>query len=126
VTQEKEGVFITSVDMKSIRVYTLETWRKNQEILSNFTEDVQAAHTIEFIANAWGAIRCDEQGRILIPADIRRKLGLKIRMLPDLPQRVRGITGKGVEETGASVEEAQQPCKIGKAGFVCQCMLHFP
>lgn len=64
--------------MRSIRIYTLEAWKRNQELFSNFREDPQAARAVEFVANVMGRdSELDDQGRVVIHAELRRKLGLE-------------------------------------------------
>ena len=74
----QERVFLTSLDRKTVRVYPLSEWRKNQRIFGDFKEDAQAAEDVAFLADDMGRdSEIDDQGRIMIPAELRRELGLE-------------------------------------------------
>jgi DNA-binding transcriptional regulator/RsmH inhibitor MraZ len=78
VSQEGAKLFVTTTDMQSIRIYTVEAWKRNQELFSSFRDDPQAARTVEFVANVMGRdSELDDQGRVVIHAELRRKLGLE-------------------------------------------------
>lgn len=78
VSQEGAKLFVTTTDMQSIRIYTIEAWRRNQELFASYREDPQAARTVEFVANVMGRdSELDDQGRVVIHAELRRRLGLE-------------------------------------------------
>jgi len=70
-----ERVFITTVDLKLIRIYSETLWQSNQNLFAQGGENAQAARDIAFIANLYGALSdIDDNGRVLIPTELRRKL----------------------------------------------------
>jgi len=78
VSNEGSKLFVTTTDMQSIRIYTVEAWRRNQELLSSFREDPQAAQNLLFVANLFGRDSdLDDQGRVVIHAELRRRLGFE-------------------------------------------------
>ncbi len=54
-------VFITSLDGRIARIYPISTWRENEKVLENFTDDPFAAEDISFTAYELGA-DCDMDG----------------------------------------------------------------
>lgn len=78
VSDERAKFFVTTTDMRSIRIYTTEAWRRNQELFASYREDPQAARTVEFVANVMGRdSEIDDQGRVVVHAELRRRLGLE-------------------------------------------------
>lgn len=71
-------VFITSLDGRIARIYPISTWRENERILENFTEDPFAAEDISFTAYEMGAdCEMDAEGRLLVPQELRKRLNLE-------------------------------------------------
>ncbi|MCP5114711.1 MAG: hypothetical protein GY953_28105 [bacterium] len=78
VGDDHDKVFVTTVDLKTVRIYTLPAWKRNQQTLSRYTEDPKAAEAVLFVANAMGRDSdLDDHGRVVIPAQLRRKLNLE-------------------------------------------------
>lgn len=74
----EQKVFITSLDEITARIYPIAVWRENERILSESTDDPGGAEDIAFLANDLGAdSELDSQGRVLLPAELRRQLGLE-------------------------------------------------
>ncbi len=73
--QGVERVFITTVDLKLIRIYSESLWESNQNIFARGGETAKIAQDVAFIANLYGGLsEIDDSGRVLIPAELRRKL----------------------------------------------------
>jgi DNA-binding transcriptional regulator/RsmH inhibitor MraZ len=73
-----ERVFITTVDMKVIRIYINSVWEHNENIFASAGEDAEIAEDVSFIANLYGAnADIDKQGRVLIPSEIRKELDIE-------------------------------------------------
>ena len=74
--QSDETVFfITTFDVRTIRVYTRESWKHNAALLDQSTR--KAAAHILFIAKVHGgSATLDSQNRMLLPATLRQKLGI--------------------------------------------------
>ena len=73
------GVFVTSIDGRIARIYPNSVWNGNVKILEELnTQDPAAADAIGFMANHYGADgKVDPQGRVTLPTDLRRELGLE-------------------------------------------------
>lgn len=74
----EQKVFITSLDEITARIYPISIWRENERILAESTDDPEGAEDIAFLANDLGAdSEVDGQGRVLLPAELRRQLNLE-------------------------------------------------
>ena len=74
----EKKVFVTSLDVRTARIYPSSIWKDNQNFFEEFTEDPDAAEDVAFMANDYGAdCDMDEQGRVLIPQELRRQLGIE-------------------------------------------------
>jgi DNA-binding transcriptional regulator/RsmH inhibitor MraZ len=73
-----EKVFITTVDLKLVRIYSKEVWERNQNLFQSAGDDAEIAQDIAFIANLFGAYSTiDDSGRVLVPTELRRKLEIE-------------------------------------------------
>ena len=73
-----EKVFVTTVDLKLVRVYPKQVWERNRNYFENAGEHASIAKDVAFIANLYGAQSdIDGNGRILIPTELRRKLEIE-------------------------------------------------
>lgn len=71
-------VFVTSLDLSTARIYPNSLWKDNQKFFEDFTEDPDAAEDVAFTANdAGGDCDMDDQGRVLIPQELRRLLEIE-------------------------------------------------
>ena len=71
-------VFITTLDGRIGRIYPISVWRENEILLRDAGEEAEQAEDLWFIANAFGGdAEVDAQGRLLIPAELRRHLGVE-------------------------------------------------
>jgi MraZ protein len=72
----EKTLFVTSLDGRIARIYTLESWRATEALLDDC--DDPAASVISFTANKFGSeVQMDVQGRILFNSDLRRDLKLE-------------------------------------------------
>lgn len=70
-----EKVFITTVDVRSARIYPKPVWESNINLFDLAGEDAEIAEDVAFIANLYGGYsEIDDAGRILFPTELRRKL----------------------------------------------------
>ena len=73
-----DKVFITTVDLRMIRIYSETLWQGNQNLFENAGENAEIAEDVAFIANLYGAYSdVDDAGRVLIPTELRRKLEIE-------------------------------------------------
>jgi len=73
-----DKLFITTVDMRSARLYPKPVWQSNQNLFDNAGEDSEIAEDVAFVMNLYGAYsEIDDAGRVLFPTELRRKLELE-------------------------------------------------
>jgi MraZ protein len=72
----EKKVFVTSLDLHSIRIYPISVWRENEKFFESYTKDPRAAEDILFLAYSYGAdCELDGEGRLLLlPQELRKKL----------------------------------------------------
>ncbi len=79
-TIEEKSFFVTTIDRKLLYIYPLPVWRQNERTLASMTgspEEIRAADAMKFLANHFGDdATMDGEGRILIPQELRKQLGL--------------------------------------------------
>jgi MraZ protein len=70
--------FCTTLDGVTAQIYPIPVWEKYAEFLDSYDEDPVAVRRVMNRAQALGAeADLDGQGRITLPADLRRKLNLE-------------------------------------------------
>lgn len=71
-------MFITSLDVRTARIYPTSVWKENEKLLAESNDDPEGAEDISFMANDLGAdSELDGQGRVLVPTELRRLLNLE-------------------------------------------------
>jgi MraZ protein len=76
LTEKK--LFVTSLDRRIGHIYPIENWRANKKFLFDYRENPKAAGRIAFNAQDLGAdSEMDSQGRVLLPPEMRRELGIE-------------------------------------------------
>ena len=79
----EQRLFITSLDLRTIRLYPLSVWKFNENLLQEETDDPQEAADLAFLAkDMGGAAEIDSQGRVLLPAPLRELLKLDQEPVP--------------------------------------------
>lgn len=74
----KQKLFVTTLDGRIARIYTIPVWMKNEALLFEQTDDPEVAERMAFRVNKYGAdTEVDAQGRILLPPELRRLLELE-------------------------------------------------
>jgi MraZ protein len=70
--------FITTLEGTTGRIYPISVWNDTEKFLSEGGEDSETAEHILFIAKDLGGdAELDSQGRVLVPADLRRALDIE-------------------------------------------------
>jgi MraZ protein len=76
----EEKFFVTTTDAVLLDIYPLSVWRENEKRLDapmETDEELMAAEQVRFMANCYGGdATMDGEGRILIPQELRKALGL--------------------------------------------------
>jgi DNA-binding transcriptional regulator/RsmH inhibitor MraZ len=71
-------VFITTIDLRSARIYPEKVWESNRNFFDEPGEDSELAEDISFIADTYGDFSTlDEHGRVLMPTNLRRELEIE-------------------------------------------------
>ncbi|HUS04662.1 MAG TPA: hypothetical protein VMZ52_00080 [Bryobacteraceae bacterium] len=71
-------VFITSFDARIARIYPISVWKETALLLKDSHEDAESAEDLWFTANdLGGSAELDSQGRLMMPAELRRELNLE-------------------------------------------------
>jgi 16S rRNA (cytosine(1402)-N(4))-methyltransferase len=110
-------LFVTSLDRRIARLYTIPAWRENEKwFFADYREDTKAARNIAFNAADLGAESdIDSQGRILFSTELRRALEIEnqpVRLWPIATDRsperqdLPGTQGRGFREPGGRRSEA--------------------
>lgn len=74
----EQKVFITTLDIRTARIYPISVWKENEFLFEQPSDDPAAAEDVAFIANSFGGDSdVDAQGRVLMPAELRRALALE-------------------------------------------------
>ena len=104
---EKSGdglkVFITSFDLRQIRVYPIHVWEHNLNLFDSASENAAAAERLGRIAKAHGGDGVvDASGRVTLPPYLRKAMGFgseAVPMMLDLHKgRLNAVTMKVFEE----------------------------
>lgn len=73
-----DRVFCTSFDERIARIYPISVWKQVEEQLRNAGDDAEAAEDLWFTANDLGGdSKMDDQGRLLMPSELRRSLKIE-------------------------------------------------
>jgi len=74
----EKKLFVTSLDRRIGQIYPIAVWRENKKFLYDYRQNPKAAGRIAFNAQDLGAdSEMDGQGRILLPPEMRRELGIE-------------------------------------------------
>src|SRR5215471_6728487 len=74
----EKKLFVTSLDRRIGQIYPIATWRENKQFLNDYRQNPKASAAIAFNAQDLGAdTEMDGQGRILLPPEMRRELGIE-------------------------------------------------
>ncbi len=74
----EKRVFVTSLDLRTVGIYPTAVWRDVERFFEDQKEDPEDTEDLFLIANGMGAdCEMDEQGRVLIHQELRRKVNLE-------------------------------------------------
>ena len=70
-------LFITSLDARIGRIYSISAWRSNEELFEQYRDDPEALQNLLFNAQDLGAeAKIDDQGRVTLNTELRKELKL--------------------------------------------------
>lgn len=73
-----DKVFITTVDRQLARIYPISVWKANESLFANAGDLAETAEDVAYIAKVFGGDSdIDAQGRVLMPAALRRELEME-------------------------------------------------
>ena len=71
-------VFITTLDESEARIYPLSVWRETEKILQEPGDDFDDRNDVALVAANYGQdAEIDAQGRVTLPGELRKTLGLE-------------------------------------------------
>jgi MraZ protein len=76
--KEERKVFITTFDESEARLYPISVWRETEKMLQEPGDDFDDRDSLALVAANYGQdTDVDAQGRLTLPGDLRKKLGLE-------------------------------------------------
>ena len=76
--QNVKKVFITTLDLLTARLYPIPVWEQNEKLFEAPGDQAAEAEKVSFLAQHFGGDSdVDAQGRVLVPQELRRELGLE-------------------------------------------------
>lgn len=89
-TETDKRIFITTIVAEIPSIYPMRVWQQNLRILGQTSDNPEESADLEFWANSSGAnSEIDQQGRLLIPAEIRTASKLDEEQLVLVPSQDR-------------------------------------
>lgn len=96
----EKKVFVTTLDLSTVRIYPISSWRQTEAMLEQAGDDTEARNDVAFVAYHYGAdADVDPQSRVLVPTNLRRELNLENEQvyLRCFKQRIDLIPGPAYE-----------------------------
>ena len=106
--------FVTSLDRHIASIYTLPGWRQAEAFLENYPADPETADDVLFnAADLGGQATLDNQGRLLVPTELRRELGIENR-----PVRLKAVGARIDVLSDQMYEERKQRARTAGSAAV--------
>ena len=95
-----DKVFITSLDREVARIYPIPVWKGNENFFGTAGDLAELAEDVAYIAKVFGGdSEIDAQGRVLLPAALRRELEMESQQVfLDCYNGRINVAGKGVHD----------------------------
>lgn len=109
-----DKVFITTVDLQLARIYPISVWKSNENLFANAGDLAEDAADVAYIAKYFGGdSEIDAQGRVLMPAELRRRLSLEAQPVwLDCYNGRINVAGKSVHEARFNRALVNLPDKV--------------
>ncbi|MGC2659569.1 MAG: hypothetical protein WA324_16550 [Bryobacteraceae bacterium] len=74
----EKKVFVTTLDMGTVRIYPISAWKHTEAMLEQPGDDTETRDDVAFVAYHYGSdAEIDPQSRVLVPTNLRRELNLE-------------------------------------------------
>src|SRR5690242_19378591 len=74
----EKTLYVTSLDGRMGQLYLKSTWLSNEKLFHEYRDDPELTQDVSFLAAAMGApAEVDSQGRVQLPAKLRKQLSLE-------------------------------------------------
>ena len=74
----EKALYVTSLDGRMGQLYRMSIWLENEKFFQTFRQKPRLAQDVGFLAAAMGSpVEMDAQGRVQLPAKLRKQLGLE-------------------------------------------------
>ena len=95
-----DKVFITTLDRQLARIYPISVWKANENLFADAGDLAETAEDVAYIAKVYGGDSdIDAQGRVLLPAMLRRVIELESQpVYLDCYNGRINVAGKAVHE----------------------------
>ena len=95
-----DKVFITTLDRQLARIYPISVWKANENLFADAGDLAEAAEDVAYIAKVYGGdSEIDAQGRVLMPAALRRVIEIESQpVFLDCYNGRINVASKGVHE----------------------------
>jgi MraZ protein len=106
----EKKLFVTSLDRRIAQIYPMSVWRQNEKFFESYRDDPRIAKNVAFNAADLGAeSEMDNQGRILLPPELRRELGIE-----NAPVKLFAYKGR-IDVLSEKIYEAKRQAAIETA-----------
>ena len=109
-----DKVFITTLDRQLARIYPISVWKANENLFADAGDLAETAEDVAYIAKAYGGdSEIDAQGRVLMPAALRRELEMESQpVFLDCYNGRINVASKSVHEERVNRAMANLPEKV--------------
>ena len=95
-----DKVFITTLDRQLARIYPISVWKANENLFADAGDLAESAEDVAYVAKVFGGdSEIDAQGRVLMPAALRRVIEIESQpVFLDCYNGRINVAGKAVHE----------------------------
>jgi MraZ protein len=109
-----DKVFITTLDRQLARIYPISVWKANENLFADAGDLAETAEDVAYIAKVYGGdSEIDAQGRVLMPAALRRVIEIESQpVYLDCYNGRINVASKAVHEERLNRATANLPEKV--------------